>query len=1362
VADANLIIAAHIAPQPRRVPFDGNSGSGLQEIRFRAMRWIKIILIVMGGLVSVCLVLITIALLALDDNDYRRIVTRAATSLTGYAITVDGPFSLSLSSEPLLSAQTIRFAMGPSGNRPPITTIGYLRIRIALWPLVTGTLVFKELLVEDAIMAIELDAKGAPDDHHAFSWKTRPDIRIPIFESVRLHNIQLELIDSGANRRSEVRLRQFSIDVIRSSGALLIAGNGKISNEDFFINGQLGALDVIFNGDQPYPLALTVRSTGFQVSAAGSVENILKGEGLALQLSGAADELSNVLKLLNIESPPLGHLNFQATISRDVATPRLSDLSVTLSGDPRLEFTIEGAVDEATSGQGSDLRFAGSCSNPKLLRWMTPAYLPEVQRIHVTGELRETDGRLALEKLTFQADAAQELSATAGGRIGLGESIEALSITDMAIDIALSMPTPDILRPYGIGWPTDMGPLSARGRLVGSLNSLALEDIFFEAGGRGPLRVNARGRIGQLTTRPGHVSAVSQVDLSVTLQAETTRSLASGFGMTIPELGAVSLNTRIKGALDRFQLTEIDGRTSSAQGLQISLAGLIDVERHPESGLLGKLDVRTSIAAPSVNVAAAPFGAVDLPDLKPFRADGRIGGSFEALSLNQLMLSAGRSGPLRIDITGAIDRLPLDDRQASGVKLQALIAADSTAALSEVLGSSIPDFGPCKATAHIGDRNGTYGARKLDVVIGNEKAPALTATGRIASLFKTDGVFIDGIDLTAVARNFPLQPLTALLESKPPDLGALSGRFQIAGNPAQLSLSKADLSILSPQGLRIEAAGGIRRIQTKHGKPLAGVEFSLTAEAPGWFALPVLAGFDLPDLGPIKMKAAINDRSGSLDVETFEIHAGKPKQDLLRLQGQIRRIGIMKRMALEATVDTASLPWVTHYWQPAEAINVPLKGAIRAAGDGDGIRIDEIRLATAGRERLAINARGRILHLSEPAAVDLMLEANVSDPRVIESMTGISLPPFSPAALNGRINGNAKKAGFSGKTQFGDTVFESTVNAAFAGPRPLIVVKLASESVRLEHIGMVPQSSPEPAAFPPTSQPTVKGPLFDDTPFPTDRLKSVDLIFSIEAGKLIGRNVNIENLDLDVTIENGRLRIFPASMVYAAGLTEFDLTFDASGSTPVFDLKIFGEDIDIQDLLAAAHEPIVLSGELSLVVDLQSIGRSKRELASNLVGEFSLALENGRLRRIVNFLSTDALNLVFATADRRQHVDMNCLVSKIQFQDGVGDIDVFLMDTPRVRARAAGNVNLASERIDIVINPEQKQRLFRRQASAVRINGPLTRPAVRVLPLVEAAELYGTILMPYIFLPERVLGNLWYLIRRDSNASPCVREFGSP
>jgi hypothetical protein len=137
------------------------------------------------------------------------------------------------------------------------------------------------------------------------------------------------------------------------------------------------------------------------------------------------------------------------------------------------------------------------------------------------------------------------------------------------------------------------------------------------------------------------------------------------------------------------------------------------------------------------------------------------------------------------------------------------------------------------------------------------------------------------------------------------------------------------------------------------------------------------------------------------------------------------------------------------------------------------------------------------------------------------------------------------------------------------------------------------------------------------------------------------------------------------------------------------------------------------------------------------------------------------MNLVFATADQRRHTDLNCMVAKLQFQQGVGEIDLFFMDTPSIRARAGGNVDLASERIDIVINPEQKGRLFRRQTSAVRIVGPLTRPSVRTIPLEEAARRSAKILMPYVFLPERVLGSLWYRISRDPNESPCARELKS-
>lgn len=1007
------------------------------------MRWIKYILLIMGGLAVVILLLIAIVLVTFDNDDYRRFVTRSVKYFTGYAMTIEGPFALRLSSEPSLSAEMIRFASESDKSPPPVTRIGKLRIQVALWPLVRGTLVVRELLVDDVIMAVTIGDEGEPEVHRGYHWKTPPDINIPILESVRLDNIQLDFIDDAANRTVEVRLRQFYIDDVRDSGPLFVKGNGTISGNEFHIDGQLGALTAIFSGAEPYPVDLILHSGGFRVSVSGTVEDLLDGEGLALRLSGEAGELSNLFKQLKIESPSLGDLKLQATVTRDMATPKVSDISVSLSGDARIELAVEGAIDNAITGAGANIQFTGSCENPEVFAWLLPEDLPEFKRMRVAGEVRESAGAIAVEN--------------------------------------------------------------------------------------------------------------------------------------------------------------------------------------------------------------------------------------------------------------------------------------------------------------------------LNLVIGDEQKAALIVTGRIASVLKAADVFVDGIDLTAEARNLPLQPFSDWLGHTVPDLGPLNGRFQIAGGPAQLTVSKAKLTTVSPRGLTIAATGGINRIRLGSEKPLAEVDFSLTATAPGWSALPGAARLDFPDLGPLQMKAAVNDSRGSLDVETFEIRSGTNQKALLRLQGQILDIGRLEQIALQAAVEAASQPWVSKYLNQTEAVNVPLAGEISLTGIADGLRIDEVRFRTTDGERLAIKAQGRVIQLSESPAVELELDITAPDPSAVGSMVGVSLPPFGPLAINGRVNANAQKVNFSGKTHLGDTAFQSTVNAAFNGPRPRIEARFAATRVNLENLGIFPAAPPEYSVTTAEAQPQKIAPLLNNTALSFGALKDYDVYFTLDAAELVARDISIENLDLDIKIENGRLTVHPASMVYAAGFTEFDFTVDASGATPVFDLKITGEDIDIESVLASAHEPLILGGDLNLFVDLQSTGRSSREIASNLGGEVSLALENGEIRRIINFLSADALNLVLTAADQRQSTDLNCLVSKIEFQDGLGEIEFFVMDTSRIRATAAGSVNLAEETIDVGIYPQQKRRLVRREGSAVRINGPLARPVVRTLPMSEAARLYGKLLMPHVFLTERALGSLWYLISKDEDASPCAQ-----
>ena len=111
------------------------------------------------------------------------------------------------------------------------------------------------------------------------------------------------------------------------------------------------------------------------------------------------------------------------------------------------------------------------------------------------------------------------------------------------------------------------------------------------------------------------------------------------------------------------------------------------------------------------------------------------------------------------------------------------------------------------------------------------------------------------------------------------------------------------------------------------------------------------------------------------------------------------------------------------------------------------------------------------------------------------------------------------------------------------------------------------------------------------------------------------------------------------------------------------------------------------------------------------------------------------------------------------FEDGIGKSKIIFLDTPNVRNLGTGTIDLKAESLDLTIQPKPKKGLPLVTArSAIRIKGPLTRPRIRTLPFVEAARLFGEIVMPHAFLPARALGYLWYMMKEDKDeGSPCLQ-----
>jgi uncharacterized protein involved in outer membrane biogenesis len=1164
-----------------------------------AMRWLKYTFLLLAGLAVAAFLALAVVWATFDDEDYRRLAVRGVEAFTGYAMTVDGAFSLTLSARPRLSAEGIRIEARDGDPPPPLKEIGKVNVQLDLPQLVFGRLVVPELMAEDVVLAIAVNnpADGEDDEGPLLAG----DVDLPVFESVRLRNIHLDVTDVANARTIPVHMQWFDMDDVQNAGPMFVSGEGTVAGERFRLDGRMGALAEMLKEEAPYGVDYNLTVGGMHFSVAGTFADYLDAEGAELRITGEAAETADLFGLLSIETPPLGRLQFEAAVSGDLDAPRIPYLQLSLSGDPKIQFAVNGALADALTGEGAALDFAGSCTLPEILAMIRTEKLTGLTLLRLSGRLLEGGGALAVEDLALEAVSEEGAAVNAAGRITLGGHFGALGLGRVNLDLKALYPSSRVLRPIVFDRLPEVGPVFARGRLTGPPDALRLEDLTIDAGGQGPLRFTTKGLVtGKMD---GYRLSASDIDLVTTTRSDTTAILAEAYGEELPELGMVSARYRLRGNLERFRLEELELRTATGQGLETACSGRIEFDRTRDPDLRGTLNLQLTATAPTLGAATAPWDIAYLPGLRDMKVKARIAGTTEAARLQDIDLQVGGRSQLQVRLTGDLDSIdPARDPVLAGIDLTATAAAASTA------------------------------------------------------------------------------------------------------------------DIFSGQGIR------------------------------------------LPELGPLQVNAQIRDRDGAIDVETFTITGGTADDTVFTARGQLIGLNDLKRLRVTAGFETASKPWVAAYLDRDAVGNAAITGEIVAAGREDGIIIEKLYLLTLDAAPLRLAAQGSIQDLSGTARIDMQVDAGAADPAAIGPLTGLAVPQLAPVTLKGRMAGDVPNLAFEGEVLVGDTAFASRLRTTVGAGRPHISGEIRAGTVDLNEMGLIPGVPPEEALA--ASQPTAPSgkALFDKEPLlPFAALRAADVTLQLDIDKLVGRNIAIEQLDVEVHLENGRLRIQPAHMAYATGATDMSFSVDASGAVPTFALTFSGEDMDVDDLLAYAREPIVLSGSLNVAADLQSRGVSTHEIAANLTGTISLALENGRIWRVIDLFSKDVFDMLLTAADTRTYTDMHCLLSHVSFEKGTGTVDMLYMDSPKIRAKGAGTFHLADETMDMVVNPEHKGRLFRKR-SAVRIKGAMTNPSVSSMPLAEAAELYGTIMLPVVFLPLRGMEYLVSMLTGDAEPTPCVME----
>jgi hypothetical protein len=430
---------------------------------------------------------------------------------------------------------------------------------------------------------------------------------------------------------------------------------------------------------------------------------------------------------------------------------------------------------------------------------------------------------------------------------------------------------------------------------------------------------------------------------------------------------------------------------------------------------------------------------------------------------------------------------------------------------------------------------------------------------------------------------------------------------------------------------------------------------------------------------------------------------------------------------------------------------------VKASDRTGAVIIENINLLTGDKEKPTLRIEGQMHDVLSREKIDFSASFEAAVRPWSRKYFGHEVPEEHRLEGEAALTGTIDQFSIRGSAILGKTSIQAAVEKSGGKERPRLAATLSSPKVYLDDLGLYPDVTGE-SKDPDKSLPPPAGRrMFGERPLHFEKLNVRDISLNVDAREIVGKDFTLYDLDFDVTIEQGLLVLKPAGLKYADGFVSVESTIDTRHEKPVLLLKVTAEDVNTAELFAYLRFPGFIEGHLNIAADLRSAGASSREIASGLNGEFGIAVENGRIRRVADVLGADAIDFVTAVYMRGEYQRLNCLALKFLFDEGIGTSEIMYSDTPEVRSLGTGTVNLREESIDIVIQPRPKKGQIG-GSSPVTIKGPLSRPSVTKLPYIEAARLTGEILLPYVFLPARALGYTWYLMNDDRDEeSPCLR-----
>ncbi len=361
-----------------------------------------------------------------------------------------------------------------------------------------------------------------------------------------------------------------------------------------------------------------------------------------------------------------------------------------------------------------------------------------------------------------------------------------------------------------------------------------------------------------------------------------------------------------------------------------------------------------------------------------------------------------------------------------------------------------------------------------------------------------------------------------------------------------------------------------------------------------------------------------------------------------------------------------------------------------------------------------VSVSGTLTRPLELAGIDLDLAISGQSLADAFPLTGIPLPPTAPYRLTGDLVRDDQTWRFSNfDGSLGDSDLRGSVDVDLGQDPLYFEADLISSKLDFADLaGFIGAPTDD-------RQKDQADGLIPDTEINLDRLRAANGKAHLRAKQVIAPNLPIDDLDAQLTLADGVLRLQPTSFGVANGTINLWASLYGAQNPAQIDVLTRVRDFQLKEAFRGSTYAQETGGKIDGRIKLSGRGNSLQEMLASADGTSYMVLSEGRvsglLLEIAGLDAMEALGLYFG-ADNDTKVPIRCLATDFEVESGVARSKIAVLDTQDTLIEGDGSIDLGEERLDLVFTPHPKDVSFLNFRSKVHVEGRFVDPSISLDP----------------------------------------------